>query len=227
MRGRTEHAVKVIIEVWSDYVCPFCYLELPVLKEVAQDPEVQVRWRAFELRPEPAPLLDPKREYLESTWEGSVYPLAERLGIKLQLPPIQPRSRRALEAAEFARHKGKFDPMHEALFKAFFEKGRNISETAVLLDLAGGVGLNPIDLLGSLEAKEYTPMILGDHKLAARLGIHAVPAMAFHYVNDPVESGVLLTGTRTVSEIEEVVERMKPNAPPPPPPPQPRKRLRR
>ncbi len=140
---------------------------------------------------------------------------------------IQPRSRRALEAAEFARHKGKFDPMHEALFKAFFEKGRNISETAVLLDLAGGVGLNPIDLLGSLEAKEYTPMILGDHKLAARLGIHAVPAMAFHYVNDPVESGVLLTGTRTVSEIEEVVERMKPNAPPPPPPPQPRKRLRR
>ncbi len=50
---------RIFIDVWSDYVCPFCYLQMPVLKEFAGDRDLQVRWRAFELRPEPAPPLAP------------------------------------------------------------------------------------------------------------------------------------------------------------------------
>lgn len=41
--------------------------------------EVELVWRAFELRPEPHPALDPRGEYLTRVWESSVYPLAERL----------------------------------------------------------------------------------------------------------------------------------------------------
>jgi hypothetical protein len=37
-------------------------------------------WRAFELRPEPVPTLDPKGAYLENVWRDSVYPLAKKLG---------------------------------------------------------------------------------------------------------------------------------------------------
>ncbi len=54
--------------------------------------------------------------------------MAERAGMVLRMPPVQPRSRKAFEAAEYARAKGHFDEMHEALFKAFFEDGRNINE---------------------------------------------------------------------------------------------------
>lgn len=51
------------------------------------DPEVEVIWRAFEFRP--APALDPRGEYLTRGWRDSVYPLAERLNVRMRLPPVR------------------------------------------------------------------------------------------------------------------------------------------
>jgi predicted DsbA family dithiol-disulfide isomerase len=199
----------MFIDVWSDYVCPFCYLQLPVIKQVAEVAGISVRWRAFELRPEPAPLLDPKGDYLRRVWQGSIYPMAERAGMTLRLPPVQPRSRKALEAAEYARDKGHLDEMHQALFKAFFEEGRNIDEIPVLLDIAGSVGLNPSDLLGSLQTKLYTQKVIADERMAQRFGIIAVPAMVLHSTILPLESGVFLNGSQTVIELENAIAQMK------------------
>ena len=100
----------VRIDVWSDYVCPFCYLELPVLEQLQQEfgPALEVHWRAYELRPAPVPTLEPGGEYLRTTWARAVYPMAEQRGMTLKLPPVQPRSRLALEAAEFAKDAGAF-----------------------------------------------------------------------------------------------------------------------
>ena len=55
----------VRVAVWSDYVCPFCYLELPVLERLQTelDGQVVVDWKAFELRPNPVPTLDPDGPY--------------------------------------------------------------------------------------------------------------------------------------------------------------------
>src|SRR5947209_8145197 len=99
----------VQIDVWSDYVCPFCYLEEPVLERLRNDftGALQIRWRAYELRPDPVPTLDPQGEYLRDIWARSVYPMAAQRGIPLRLPPVQPRSRLAWEATEFAREHGK------------------------------------------------------------------------------------------------------------------------
>lgn len=103
-------AGKVRITVWSDYVCPFCYLKEPVLERICQEygEAVDLEWRAFELRPEPVPTLDPNGEYLHTVWNQAVYPIARQKGMTLRLPPVQPRSRRALELAEFARQQGRF-----------------------------------------------------------------------------------------------------------------------
>src|ERR671921_1915983 len=129
--------IPIRISVWSDYVCPFCYLELPVLDRIAAefDGRIEIDWLAFELRPEPAPTLDPNGEYLHEVWTKSVYPMAAERGMTLRLPPVQPRSRKAFEAAEFARSRGRFDPMHRALFRAFFEEGRDLADVDVLLDI--------------------------------------------------------------------------------------------
>lgn len=111
--------VKIQITVWSDYVCPFCYLEEPVLTRIRQDygETVDLQWRAFELRPAPAPTLDPNGEYLRTVWDQAVYPMARQRGMTLRLPPVQPRSRRAFELAEFARANGRFDDVHRASSK--------------------------------------------------------------------------------------------------------------
>ena len=70
---------------------------------VNSDQDVELIWRAFELRPEPGPSLDPQGDYLQRAWSTSVYPLAKKLGVTMKLPPVQPRTRLAHEAAHWAR----------------------------------------------------------------------------------------------------------------------------
>jgi predicted DsbA family dithiol-disulfide isomerase len=173
----TESPV-VRVFVWSDYVCPFCYLELPELDRLndAYGGRVTVDWRAFELRPEPAPTLDPDGEYLHRVWGQSVYPMADQRGMVLRLPPVQPRSRKAHEAAAFARAQGRFDPMHRALFQAFFEEGFDIGRDDVLIDLARSVGLDGDALAEALRDGRHTAQVLADQEVARRMGLGGVPA---------------------------------------------------
>ena len=62
---------RVTLEVFSDYVCPFCRLAEPALRELLEDAsDVDVIWRSFELRPNTVPPLDPNAEYLQRVWEA-------------------------------------------------------------------------------------------------------------------------------------------------------------
>ena len=163
--------------VWSDYVCPFCYLALPVVRRAAAELDVAVSWRAFELRPEPQPRLDPDAEYLHNVWDTAVYPMADERGMVLRLPPVQPRSRLAAVAAAFAAEAGAFEPVHEALFRAFFEDGLDIGDRSVLLDIATTCGLDSADLHRALDDPARIDRVVADEDLAARIGITGVPAM--------------------------------------------------
>jgi len=168
---------KVKVTIFSDYVCPFCYLGLPVAERLQKElgDRVEVDWKAFELRPEPAPLLDPQGEYLTRVWSQAVYPLAKERKMRLKLPPVQPRSRKALEAAEFAREQSKFDLFHEGLFRAFFQDGRDIGQIEVLLETGEQVGLDRDALRRVLITDRYKEKVLQDEAEAARLGITGVP----------------------------------------------------
>jgi len=79
------------IAIYSDYVCPYSLLAETVLSEAIGDRNILIGWRAFELRPAPAPTLKPEDPYLPSVWQRSVYPLAQRLGVSIQLPSISPQ----------------------------------------------------------------------------------------------------------------------------------------
>lgn len=186
----------VRIDIWSDYVCPFCYLELPVVQRLAREHpgQLDIAWRAFELRPEPKPTLDPDGEYLHTTWNRSVYPMAAERGMALKLPPVQPRSRSAFEAAAFAAAQGRFDAMHEALFRAFFEEGRDIGQAEVLCDIAAEAGLDRAGLRAALAEGRHTAAVLDDQKLALSLGIAGVPIMVLRPAGAPWEAAVALRG---------------------------------
>lgn len=200
---------RVRITVWSDYVCPFCYLEEPVLEQIREEyrDQVELDWRAFELRPEPMPTLDPRGEYLHTIWNASVYPMAERRGMTLRLPPVQPRSRKALEAAEFAREQGRFEQMHYALFRSFFEDGRDIDEMVVLLDVGASAGLDPEELRVALEQGRYTDTVLRDERLAQEIGISGVPAMLVGPAEAPLAESELIMGAQPYERVRETVDR--------------------
>jgi predicted DsbA family dithiol-disulfide isomerase len=201
---------KARITVWSDYVCPFCYLEAPVLERIRREfgDAVDVDWRAFELRPEPEPTLDPDGAYLHTVWNRSVYPMARERGMTLRLPPVQPRSRRALELAELAREKGRFDEVHDGLFRAFFEQGKDIDDLDVLADVAAGAGLDPVETRAALEQGTYRERVLHDQGQAAQLGIRGVPAMVIHRPDLPPETAVSLSGAMPYEAVRSAVERL-------------------
>ena len=159
---------------------------------VESEPEVEVVWRAFELRPDPVPRLDPKGDYQKNAWENSVYPLARRLGVKMVLPPLQPRSRLAHEAAQWARSQGHFDGYHAEIFRAFFERGADIGDVEVLVSLALELGLDGGSLRNALETHEFLHSVLSDETDAAVLGVNGVPA--FVAERRTAISGVQLVG---------------------------------
>jgi len=193
------------ILVWSDYVCPFCYLERPVLERIRSElgEEVEIDWRAFELRPEPTPTLDPDGEYLHRVWNQSVYPMARERGMTLRLPPVQPYSRKAHEAAEYAREEGRLDEMNRALFKAFFEDGRDLASLDVLLDVGRSVGLNPHALRDALESGRYAQNVSEDRRLAHEIGISGVPAL----IISAGQQAYLLSGAQPYETVKDVIAR--------------------
>jgi predicted DsbA family dithiol-disulfide isomerase len=198
------------ITVFSDYVCPFCYLEEPDLARVREKfgDMVGVDWRAYELRPDPIPTLDPDGEYLHRVWNASVYPMARSLGKTLRLPPVQPRSRKALEAAELARERGRFDAMHNALFRAFFEEGHDIGDVEVLLDIGGSVGLDREGLRVALDEGRYTEKVVADERLATRLGVDSVPTMFVTREGASLEEAEKITGAQPYGgRVEAAVEK--------------------
>lgn len=200
-------ATVIRIDVWSDYVCPYCYLQLPALKALEQKhvgsgQPIQIVWRAFELRPAPNPTLDPAGEYLRTTWARSVYPMAEERGMKVKLPPVQPYSRAAHEAAAFAANQGCFDAMHEALFRAFFEEGRDIGRNEVLGEIADSIGLDAHQLTSALEEKRFTGAVEEDQRLALQLGVSGVPIMTLRPGDSRWDEALALQGAVPYDHME-------------------------
>lgn len=148
------------------------------------------------------PTLDPGGEYLTRAWESSVYPLAERLGMTMRLPPVQPRSRLAHEAAHWARTQDHFNEYNAALFRAFFERGEDIGQVEVLTKLAGELRLDEAALQAALASGEFAPSVLADEREAAALGVSGVPAMV-------ANRRVALSGVQSLASLQALVDRAR------------------
>ncbi len=169
------------------------------------DPGIEISWRAFELRPEPVPTLDPGGDYLQRAWTTSVYPLAEKLGVTMRLPPVQPRTRLVHQAARWARTQGRFDDYHAAIFRAFFEGSKDIGNIDVLVSLAVNLELNGDSLRQALEAREFETSVLEDEQEAARLGVSGVPSFV-------ADRKAALSGVQPVENLKQLVEHVRASA---------------
>src|SRR5687768_13065779 len=131
------------IQVWIDFVCPYCFLAEGPLREATSDLPVEFEWMPFELRPAPQPTLRPEGEYLQTVWKRSVYPMAAAMGVGIRLPEVspQPYSRLAFEGMQLARTHGKTAAYVDAVLRAFFQESLDIGRIDVLRNIARRVGL--------------------------------------------------------------------------------------
>lgn len=120
----------------------------------------------------------------------------------MRLPPVQPRSRLAHEAAQWARTLGRFDEYHAAVFRAFFERGEDIGQSAVLVNLARDLGLDYSGLADALELHTFQSSVLQDEQDAQRFGVPAVPAFI-------ANRKAALTGAVPGTSLQDLVGRVR------------------
>lgn len=203
---------RITLDVFSDFVCPFCYLEVPELDALDErfGDVVAIRWRAFELRPEPEPTLDPGGDYLHDTWERAVYPMAAERGMLLRLPRLQPRSRLAHEASAWARTQEALRPgadiaMRSALFRGFFEESLDLADPEALVGVAQTLALDGQALGQALAQGDFRQEVRADQHTARELGIGGVPGLRFSL--DGEHAGVL-EGAQPRRQLFLAVERL-------------------
>ena len=148
--------------------------------------DLDIRWHAYELRPEPVPLPDPDSEYISEHWENRVLPMAEERGLVMRVPRRQIRSRRALQAAVFAQEHGRFAEFDRRVFRARFDQDLDISDVKVLTQLAVEAALDPEALAYALKSNAYADRLVEDGALAQAIGINGVPAALVGTATDDI-----------------------------------------
>jgi predicted DsbA family dithiol-disulfide isomerase len=162
--------------VFGDYVCPFCFLAESGVARLRSEHGVRVESAAFELRPPGTPLPAPDERWMRDAWAGTVEPLARELGVTMRYPAFTTRTRKAHEAVAFARSQAAAEPMHEAVYRAYWQDGRDIGRIDVLTEIAGEVGLDRGGLRVALDIDQWTERVLQDTAWAAQLRLAGVPA---------------------------------------------------
>lgn len=202
------------IEVWSDTVCPWCYIGLKRLQSaLRQRPErtATVRWLPFELNPDlPVEGMD-RRDYMLKKFgdpdrfkgmQGQMQALTRDLGIdyRPQLQTRMPNTRRShmLIAASAANNVQ--TELTEAVFRAYFSNGRDIGDADILLELAAEVGLSR-DWAGAVLADaELGAAIENQEAIARRAQISGVPFFVF-------DRKLALSGAQEIPVFLEAIDR--------------------
>jgi predicted DsbA family dithiol-disulfide isomerase len=193
------------IRVWSDYVCPWCYVGLNEIEKAIKPYEVKLEWEPFFLRPDAPEAGWALPDQIKAKMNRPDNPLQQRaakLGITLKERDHVPSSRRAHEATEFAREHGNLDAFHESVLRRYWSEAADISSFEVLRAAAREAGLDPDALQAALEAGKYTQSVKDRVQEAYESGIHAVPSFVF-------ASKFLVQGAQEAHTFGQVLEQLK------------------
>ncbi|MBB6452486.1 protein disulfide-isomerase [Salirhabdus euzebyi] len=180
------------IEVWSDYVCPFCYIGKRRLEEALEQfpnrNEVDVEFKSFELDPN-AKLYagDSIHEVLAKKYGMSIEEAkrandnvgqsAANLGLTYNFDEMKPTNTfDAHRLTKYAKTVGKDKELTEKLLHAYFTESKLISDHQTLVELAASVGMDEAESLKVLQdATHFQDDVRRDEGMAQQIGVNGVP----------------------------------------------------
>ncbi|WP_342327467.1 DsbA family oxidoreductase [Pedobacter sp. FW305-3-2-15-E-R2A2] len=184
------------VDIWSDVRCPFCYIGKrkfeSALAEFEHKEKIEVEWHSFELDQNMVTVLDKSsEEYLAERYGKSrewaaeshkhVTEAAAEVGLNFNLgKSIVANSFDAHRLIQLAKSKGLGDEIEEALFKAYFTDGRNISDPASLVEIGVQAGLEAPEITAVLNSDHFTDEVRYDEKTAETIGVRGVPFFVFN-----------------------------------------------
>jgi predicted DsbA family dithiol-disulfide isomerase len=155
-----------------------CYIGQAEVDRLREEFPIELEEWGFELHPEtplqgvPHPDASGRLQHLLQ--------VAKEAGLPMGTPPFMANSRKAHEATEFARDKGKLEEFRRAVFHAFWVDGENIGEPDVLCRLAEGCGLDAGELAQALADGRYWPRLEEQIKWSLSMGFTGVPVFLFN-----------------------------------------------
>jgi predicted DsbA family dithiol-disulfide isomerase len=181
----------MLVEVWSDIVCPWCYIGKRRLERALEmfpgRDAVEVRFRSFELDPGRAQRTDETLDRMLAGRYGvsleqargmneRVTRLAAEEGIPFRLDVARPGNTfDAHRLSHFAREQGLEAELMERLHAGYFCEGAAIGDPEALAGLAVDVGLERDTVHALLASDSHASDVREDEALAAHLGIRGVP----------------------------------------------------
>ncbi len=193
LRFGTKKGTPLIIDVWSDVVCPWCYIGRRRLQNAlagfAHRDQVVVRHRAFQLQPDIDEVV-PTTKYLARKYgapeskiaemQANVSAIADGEGLCYKLDETM--SGNTVDAHRLllmAADTGKQDELLEAMFHGYFELGKSLFTPGDLLALTDEVGIAHEAARNVLNSDQYRDQVADDAKVAYSLGASGVPFFVF------------------------------------------------
>jgi len=184
------------IDVWSDLVCPWCYIGKRRLERALADfpdkERVEIVHRSFQLNPSaPTGTTARRRDYLMAKYGWSapqaqkidadmeVRAAADGLEYHLSAEGLTGNTFDAHRLVHLARERGRQDGAVERFFRAYFTEQRSLFDHASLATLAADIGLDPNEVQQVLEGDEYSGAVAADNDEARALGVTGVPFFVF------------------------------------------------
>ena len=192
-----------ILEVFTDYVCPWCYLGDNRLKKIKQTYTIFTRLVHFPLHPDTPTegrdlkdlfrcgpeQIDAKNVHMQSLMEAE--------GLLFRHRTHTYNSRLAQEIGTWAETRGG-ESIHDKFFEAYFVDGRNLADKDVILAVVTSVGLDPDDARSVIEERRFKKDVDEDWGKSYQYGITGVPTF--------VIAGKRLVGAQSYEALAELVE---------------------
>src|SRR5690554_2647786 len=192
-----SNPAKFKVEVWSDIMCPFCYIgkrnyEAAVAQFAGND-QIDLVWKSFQLDPTIPTPTDTTKTTLQYLSESkgmsqaqvqsmtqSVTQTAETAGLEYHLDKtLVTNTFDAHRVIQLAKTKGLGDLAEETLFYAYFTEAKNIADHAVLQELGEKIGLTAAEVNEALTDQFFAHQVRKDIQEAGEIGVRGVPFFVF------------------------------------------------
>jgi len=203
------------IDIISDTVCPWCFIGKRRLEEaLAQRPDlaVEINWRPYQLDPTVPREGVERKAYMRAKFgdtervkgmSGAIRDTGTELGIAFDFEKqtMRPNTIDSHRLVKWASSVGLQDAIVEALFKAYFEDGRDIGDAAVLTEVAAACGMDS-ELVEELLASDADrDAVLKEAGLAGEMGVQGVPAFVF-------DGRYIITGAQDAAVLVRVIDKV-------------------
>jgi predicted DsbA family dithiol-disulfide isomerase len=179
------------IEIWSDVVCPFCYigkrkLEKAIEKFPFKD-QIEIEWKSFQLNPDQQTnpeintlehLAQAKGWSMEQTRQitSQVVEMAKTEGLTINFDKaVVANTKRAHQLIHLAKEYGIQDQMKEALLQAYFTDGQNVDDLDTLIFMGEQLGLKKEKCIAALTSNQFDQAVDKDIYESRLVGVRGVP----------------------------------------------------